>query len=108
MTRYIIEHEEGVVTLEDMIILGWRQRKVGEPMVKNMFKPECSDTYKEWLKNNLAGTLVPGPNKPTQIADKKSEHQIRLHRLQEKYHESEISHHRPHREVSLTIHHLRE
>ncbi|MCE3049724.1 hypothetical protein HAX54_045600 [Datura stramonium] len=108
MTRYITEHEEGVVTLKDMIVRGWRQRKFGEPMVKNRFKPKCSYTYKEKLKKNLAGILVPGLNEPTQIADNESKHQIQLHRLQDKYQESEISHRRQHWEDALTIHHLRE
>ncbi|MCD7457612.1 hypothetical protein HAX54_035520 [Datura stramonium] len=67
ISRYSTEHAKGVVTLKDMIVRGWRQRKVWEPMVKNRFKPECSDTYKEWLKKNLVGTLIPGPNEPTKI-----------------------------------------
>ncbi|MCD7450395.1 hypothetical protein HAX54_005739 [Datura stramonium] len=81
MARYITKHEKGVVTFKDMIIRGWGQKKVGESMVKNRFKPECSDTYKEWLKKNFSETLISDPNEPTQIADKKSEHQIQLHRL---------------------------
>ena len=60
------------------------------------------------MKKNLAGTLVPVPNVPTQIVDVESQHQIRLHRLQDRFQTSEIAHQRQHREDASTIHQLRE
>uniref|UniRef100_M1DH30 Uncharacterized protein n=1 Tax=Solanum tuberosum TaxID=4113 RepID=M1DH30_SOLTU len=59
-----------------------------------MFLPECSKDYNEWLKKSLVGTIEPGPNVPHMIADVGAKHQIRLHRLQQRFDKNELYHQR--------------
>ncbi|KAH0764718.1 hypothetical protein KY285_000589 [Solanum tuberosum] len=81
----------------------WKTRRVlGEP-VPNRFRPECSKDYKERLKKSLVGTIEPGPNVPHMIADVGAKHQIRLHRLQEKYNKNELDHQCRHSEDARII-----
>uniref|UniRef100_M1CMG0 Uncharacterized protein n=1 Tax=Solanum tuberosum TaxID=4113 RepID=M1CMG0_SOLTU len=97
-----------VVSYTEDIRRTWKTRRVlGEP-VPNRFRPECSREYKEWLKKSLAGTIEPGPNVPHIIADVGAKHQIRLHRLQEKYDKNELDHQRRHSEDAKVIAQLKQ
>lgn len=108
MAKYITENGDGEPMFKWRIIREWKSKKFGGDYVENRFQPEVSDTYKEWLKKNLAGTLAPGPIIPHEIADVESEYQIRLHRFQEKFQENEIAHLRQHRQDALTIQKLQD
>ena len=108
MLRFFTEYDESKPSLKDYMINGWRRKKWVEVSFRIGYEPEVSDTYKEWLKKSLAGALNPGPNVPTRVVDVESEHQIRLHRLQDEFQKSEIAHRQMHMEDALTIHTLRE
>ncbi|KAH0725369.1 hypothetical protein KY284_001234 [Solanum tuberosum] len=92
MRKFATDHENGRIFYTEDIRRAWKTRMVlGEP-VPNRFVPECSKNYKEWLKKSLAGTVELGPNVPYIIADIGAKHQIRLHRLLEKYDKNELDH----------------
>lgn len=69
MTIFITKYEKGKTPLEEFIIQEQRRRKTREVFDLIGFKTEVTDTYKEWLKNNLTETLFPSPNMPTQVVD---------------------------------------
>ena len=63
----------------------------------------CFKDHKEWLKKSLAGTIELGPNVPNVIADVGAKHQIRLHRLQERFDKNELDHQHRHSEDAKII-----
>ncbi|KAK4738111.1 hypothetical protein R3W88_001808 [Solanum pinnatisectum] len=108
MKKFATDHEDGRISYVEDIRRTWKTRRVlGEP-VPNRFLPECSKDYKEWLKKSLAGTIEPGSNIPHMIADVGVKHQIRLHRLQEKYDKNELDHQQRHSEDARVIAQLKQ
>uniref|UniRef100_A0A3Q7FM13 Uncharacterized protein n=1 Tax=Solanum lycopersicum TaxID=4081 RepID=A0A3Q7FM13_SOLLC len=103
MRKFVTDHENGQVAFSEDMRRMWRSRRVlGEP-VPDRFRLECSREYKEWLKKSLAGTIEPGLNVSHIIADVGAKHQVRLHRLQEKFDKSELEHQRRHSEDAKVI-----
>ena len=108
MRKFVTDHENGRVAFSEDMRRMWRSRRVlGEP-VPDRFRPECSREYKELLKKSLAGTIEPGPNVPHIIADVGAKHQVRLHRLQEKFDKRELEHQRRHSEDAKVIARLKQ
>ncbi|KAH0669533.1 hypothetical protein KY285_023699 [Solanum tuberosum] len=92
MRKFSTNHENDQISYVEQICKIWKaQRVLGEP-VPNRFCPECSKDYKDWLKKSLLGTIEPGPNVTHIITDVGAKHQIRLHRLQEKFDKNELDH----------------
>uniref|UniRef100_M1CMJ9 Aminotransferase-like plant mobile domain-containing protein n=2 Tax=Solanum tuberosum TaxID=4113 RepID=M1CMJ9_SOLTU len=103
MKKFVTDHENGRVSFAEDIRRAWKTRRIlGEP-VPNRFRPECSKDHKEWLKKSLAGTIELGPNVPNVIADVGAKHQIRLHRLQERFDKNELDHQHRHSEDAKII-----
>lgn len=92
MRKFATDHQDGQVAFAKTIIREWRTRSVAGEKVPNRYHAECSDTYKNWLKENLDGTVKPGPNIPYFIKDVKAESQVLLHQLQEQYQENHLAH----------------
>ncbi|KAF3667782.1 hypothetical protein FXO38_08433 [Capsicum annuum] len=76
MLRFFTKYDESELPLKEYMINGWRIRRWTEVSFRIGYKPEDSDTYKEWFKKSLIGTLILGPKVPTQVVDVEFEHQI--------------------------------
>lgn len=92
MRKFAIDHKNGRVSFARMMIREWSTRSVAVEKVPNKYHAECSDTYKDWLKKTLAGTIKPGPNMPGFIKYVEAESQVLLHQLQEQYQENHLAH----------------
>ncbi|XP_015089782.1 uncharacterized protein LOC107032720 isoform X2 [Solanum pennellii] len=108
MRKYATDHENGRVAFAEDMCRMWRSRRVlGEP-VPNRFFQECLREYKEWLKKSLAGTIEHGPNFPIIIADVGANHQVQLHRHQDKFDRNELEHQRRHSENAKVVARLKQ
>ncbi|MCD7472108.1 hypothetical protein HAX54_013047 [Datura stramonium] len=64
MGQYVIDHEEGRVPYAKDITIECESATIlkRDTLAKDRFNTRCDEAYKAWLKEELQGTLVPGPN----------------------------------------------
>lgn len=108
MRKFATDHKDGKVSFAKMVIREWKIRRVVGEKVPNGSNAECSEAYKKWLKDNITGTIIPGPNMPCTIKDVEAESQVLLRRLQEKYQEDHLAHQHQHLEDAEIIRQLRQ
>lgn len=76
MRKFVTDNQDGQAAFDKMIIREWKTRSMAEERVPDRYHTECSDIYKRWLKESLAGIIKPGSNVPNSVKDVEAENQV--------------------------------